>query len=338
MTLSKDSISSDTAMEARISDQNLKASHPFPLRKLPLEVRRKIYWHYLVDTRNPSAKIIYLTKLNDDWRDPPSPLLLVNSQVRAEILDLVKKWPINIRVTHQGIHFNSLAETCFIAQPRSRDYGSIPHLVIDIWPPHPDRPTDLIDIWRHLRKLRAELIAIPLLQRLTFFFAENEMATWTYDGKALDIRHPHWLKHTESRANDVTYIANLFGYISATRARFNPPRGLKPGEPTEQVRTQLRNVSAMMMGLIPPVEDAYSEDSEERAYLQDDLDFLAELRLQTEGAKIARNKLDAMTNHGRVRLTPERWEDFIAVWSPHFGNLTPDEFKGKKHYVYMDDP
>lgn len=210
--------------------------------------------------------------------------------------------------------------------------------MIEIWPPHPDRPTDLIDIWRHLRKLRAELIAVPLLQRVSFFFAENELATWTYDGKALDILHPRWLKITESRYNDVTYIINLFGGISATRAHFNPPRGLKPGEPTEQVRTQLRNVNAMMMGLIPPVEDAYSEESEELADLQDWLDLAAELRLRRKGAKIARNKLDAMTNHGRVRLTPERWEDFIAVWSPHFERLTSDEFKRKKHYVYMDDP
>lgn len=113
----------------------IKTSDPFPLRKLPLELRRKIYRHYLLDTRNPSAKTIYLNKVNDGWRDPPSPLLLVNSQVRAEILDLVQKWPITLRVTHQGIHFDSLAETCFIAQQRSKDYGSIPHLVIDIWPP-----------------------------------------------------------------------------------------------------------------------------------------------------------------------------------------------------------
>ena len=90
-------------MEATISDQNLKASEPFPLRRLPLELRRQIYHYHLMITRRPSREDIYRRKVLDGSRDPPSPLLLVNSQVRAEVLDLLRIWPILLRVAHQGI-------------------------------------------------------------------------------------------------------------------------------------------------------------------------------------------------------------------------------------------
>ncbi|CAF9942379.1 MAG: hypothetical protein ALECFALPRED_009718 [Alectoria fallacina] len=326
-------------MEAAISDQNLKASKPFPMRQLPLEVRRKIYQHNLMATRHPSPKAIYLKNVPDGSRDPPSPLLLVDSQVRNEVLDLVQIWPIFLRVTHQGIQFGSLAETCFIAQQRSRNYGSISHLVVEIWPPHPDRPTDAIDIWRHLRKLRAELRAVPLLQRISFLFADNEMASWTHNGKALDLLDSDGDDTKPLKwCNDVTYIMDLFARISAASARFYLPHGLKPGETTEHVRTRLRTVNAMIMGRIPIVEEAYSEEDKEEAEFQDWLDDYTESRLQIKGAKIARDKLDVMTRQGRMRLTQGQWEDFIAVWSPHFESLSPKGYKGKLHYVYEDDP
>lgn len=334
MTTSKDVVSSDTAMEAMISDQDLKASEPFPLRQLPLELRRKIYRHNLMATRNPSPKAIYLKKLPDGLRDPPSALLLVNSQVRTEVLDLVQTWPIFLRVTHQGIQFGSVAETCFIAQQCSRDYGSIHHLVVEIWPPHPDRPTDAIDIWRHLRNLRAELRAVPLLQRISFLFADNEMASWTHNGNAIDLLDSGGYD-TEPLAwcNDVTYIMDLFARISAASARFYLPHGLKPGETTEHVRTRLRSVNAMIMGRIPIVEETYTEEDEERAVFQDWVDDCRESKLRMKGAEIARDKLDVMTRQGRMQLTQGQWEDFIAVWSPHFESLLFQEFKGKLHYV-----
>lgn len=340
MTTSKESNSSDTAMEATINDQNLNASEPFLLRRLPLELRRRIYQYNLMATRNPSPKAVYQNRISHRSRDPPSPLLLVNSQVRAEVLDLVQIWPIFLRVTHQGIQFGSMAETCFIARQIPRDYGSIPHLAVEIWPPHPDRPTDVLDIWRHLREFRAELQAISPLQRITFMFDENEIASWTRDGKALDLLDPCG-KNTqllEWGYNDITYIMDLFARVSAKYARFYLPSGLRPGKATENIRTWLWNVNAMMRGLIPIMEDTYSEEDKEEAGYQDWLDEHVEGRLQRDGAMIARDKLDVMTRQGRRRLTQRQWEHFIDELSPHFGMLAPESFKGKLHYVYEDDP
>lgn len=307
-------------MEAAISDQNLKASEPFPLRQLPLELRRKIYLHTLMATRSPSPEAIYLKMVSHDLSDPPSSLLLVNSQVRTEVLDMVKTWPIFLRVTHQGIQFTSLAETCFIAQQCSSDYGSIPHLAVEIWPPYPDRPTDAIDIWRHLRRLRAQLRAVPLLQRISFVFADNNMASWIRNGEPLDL--------LESSGNDITYIMELFARISAASARFYARQVLNPGE------TRLLAINATTTGGISMVEGADSEEDEEDEEYQDWWDDQEESRLQREGAKIARDKLDIMTRQGTMRLLEGQWENFIAVWSPHFESLTSKEFKGKLHYVY----
>ena len=139
-----------------------------------------------------------------------------------------------------------MAETCFIAQQIPRDYGSIPHLVVEIWPPHPDRPTDVIDIWRHLRKFRAELQGIPPLRRISFLFENNEIASWTHEGKALNLLDPcgENTKLLEWGYNDVTYIMDLFARVSAKYARFYLPRGLEPGNPTKNVSNWLRNVNA----------------------------------------------------------------------------------------------
>ena len=326
MTTSEDLISSNTAM-----------SEHFPLRKLPLELRREIYFHHLLITRHPSPKVIYRKKVPLSPRDPPSALLLVNRQVRSEVLDLhlVQRLPILLRVTHQGTQFSSLAETCFIAQQCSRDYDGIPHLVVDIWPPHPDRPTDAIDIWRHLRKLRAELIAVPQLQKISFLFRNNKVASWTHNGKALN--------HLESGSyekghNDIIWIMDLFSRIRATSARRHLPDGLEPSDITDSIVTQLDYVAGGIMGYWPIDEDAYSEEDKEQAEFQDWLDEGTESRLQRKGAEIARNKLDEMTQKGNRRLTRAEWDDFIDQWWPHFETLLPKDFKEKPHYVYEDDP
>lgn len=289
---------------------------------------------YLIDSRSPSPEIIYLGRKSLCSKDPPSPLLLVSSQVHAEVLDTVQTSAISLRVTHQGIQFDSFAETCFIAQRLSRDYASIPGLVITIWPPHPDRPTDLIAIWRHLRKLRRELRDVPSLQQLSFFFENNEMAGWTHKGKALDLLHPR--KDNESPFNDVTCIMDLFSRVRAAKATWFLPLGLRRSETTDNIRDWRNAVHDMMMGRMPVDEDVYSEETEEESSMQDSCDEDTESNLQYEGAMIAIDKLDAMNR----RLFVDEWERFIELWCPHFESLGLEEyggFKGEDHYIYTVD-
>ncbi len=91
-----------------------------------------------------------------------------------------------------------------------------------------------------------------------------------------------------------------------------------------------------MMGRVPIDGDFYREEDEEQAEMQDEWDELRELHLQRDGVRIARDKVDRMTGGGsrNHRLTMNQWEDFIAVWSPDFDKLGPDEFKGMRRDVW----
>ena len=297
----------------KTADQTQKAPKSFPLLRLPLELRCQIYIRYLFIYRSPTPEVIYLRRKPLSSKDSPSPLLLVNSQVRAEVLDVVQTIPISIRVTHQGIQFDSLAETCFIAQKRSRDYASIPRLFITIWPPLPDRPIDVIAIWRNLRKLRRELRDVPSLQRVDFLFENNEMAGWTDKGKALDLLNP--VNDDEWPFNDLTDIMNLFSRVRATKAIWTLPFGLRRSETTDNIRSWRNAYQAMMMGRIPVDEDAYREETEEESSRQDEIDEYTAWELQWKNTQIARDKLDAMP--GRISMF--EWQDFIELWSPNFG-------------------
>ena len=329
---SKDLISIDVTND----DQDSKASKPFPLQQLPLELRRQIYHYHLMLTRHPPPKAIYFER--ECSRDPPSPLLSVSSQVRAEVLDLVQTWPIYLRVTRHGTRLGNLAETWLIAQQHSRDHGSIIHIVVEIWPPLEDRPVDMIDTWRHLRAIRM-LCAIPRLKKITVFFSDNEMASWLINGHAISLlncltsyRH----QMAPFPENDVAHIMNLFSRMSPVNVCFQLPLGLGPGKPTEGVLHSLPVANEMMMGLVPNNDQGYSDDDEDEVKYQNVLDLEREDLLRQAGAAIAVQKLDIITERGAIRLTQAQWEDFIGFWSPDFSMLR-DGWKGKLHYVQDEE-
>ena len=301
--------------------------------RLPVEIRREIYRFSLFNSQSPSAKYIYLSGLAINSRDPPSPLLQVNGQIRDEVIELIQTYPITLRVTHHGRHFDGLAETCFIAQRRPRDYSTISHLVIEIWPPHPDRPVDMIHIWRHLRQLRTELRHMPLLKQVSFFFRDNEISTWTLDGKPLDVLRSRSMVFLGMGVDDITTIMDLFTRVRVAEATFHMPHGLTPGETTESVRDFIQASNAMMMGRIPIDEDVYNDEDAEDASYQDWVDESCEADLEIAGAEIAQDKLDAM----RGLLSYDEWDEFIKIWSPKFGYIYrrgfEDEDDWRLHYV-----
>lgn len=287
--------------------------------RLPLEIRRMIYEFTLFSSQSPSAKSIYFSRLPVNWRDPPSPLLLVNGQIRDEVIELVQKYPITLRVTHQGPHFDGLAETCFIAQRRPRDYSKTSHLVIEIWPPHPQRPVDMIRTWRHLRQLRTELRNMAPLKQLSLFFKDNEMSTWTLHGKPLDTmicRCPMYSPFLGIGVDDVTTIMDLFTRVRVAKATFHMPRGLAPGERTESIRRFIQDANAMMMGRIPIHEDVYDDEDEEDARHRDWIEEDCEGRMGIRGGRIARAKLNALTRGGTINFLSHReWDYFVETWS-----------------------
>ena len=315
-----------------MADRSPKTTRDFPLLQLPLALRHQIF-SISLHSRKPSAESIYLRREADGSRDKPSPLLFVNKQIRLEVIDLLQRSPITIQVTHQSARFDSLGETCLIAQQRSRSYSEIENFRIEIWPPHPDRPTDIVDIWRHLRKLRKNLLGMSRIKKISISFPNNKMAAWTQNGRVLTLFDPDNQEPSISERgyNDITEIADLFSRVRAENAHFQPPCGLKRDRTSGRCVGLLREAQSMMMGQIPIDGDTYDDESEGQAEYQDDFELVRETVLQLRGAEIARDKLDRMTNHGFYKMHRREFEDFVERWSPKFNKLYP-AFKEEKYY------
>ena len=115
-----------------------------PLLRLPLELRSWIYKYNLMLSRCPSPEDVYSKVLCEVWKDIPSPLLAVNRQVRDEVCEILRReCAISLRVTGQGINFDSLALSSFTAYQQCTFTGNIRRLRIEVWAPHPERPVKL---------------------------------------------------------------------------------------------------------------------------------------------------------------------------------------------------
>ena len=138
------------------SPQSFQQSH---FMRLPCEIRQLIYTnnldYSLLQHRVPYAlhRAVYYENLSDAWTDQPSPLLLLNKRILCEVSDVLQHIPVILRVTGQGMAFDSAGLSACIARDVHGDYGRIPHLVVEVWPPHADRPVEMLYIWDHMRRL-----------------------------------------------------------------------------------------------------------------------------------------------------------------------------------------
>lgn len=180
-----------------------------PFIRKPVELRLEIYKHALMISRSPRPQDVHENILSDTWKDVPTPLLYVNRQIRAELCDCLKRGCYTVRVTAQDIEFDSFALSCFIAQQRRKDLNGERRLIVEIWPPHPERPVDVYHIWKNVQKLRNNLRAIPHLKELHIIFLENDIATWSHGGKALQLLDSMKQPKEDLRFSDVGLILGL---------------------------------------------------------------------------------------------------------------------------------
>ena len=163
------------------------------------------------------------------------------------------------------------------------------------------------------------------------------MMKWTVDGEPLNILKSKSETFLGLGEDDITTIMDLFARVRVAKATFHMPDGLAPGETTEFVSDFLQSTTAMMMGRIPVDEDVYDTEDEGDEIWQDSVDSGCEWALGCEGACIARDKLDRMTNKGTGYLSYREWYNFIDIWHPEFELLydkkLKDERDWRKQYV-----
>ncbi|KAL8783398.1 MAG: hypothetical protein Q9213_004657 [Squamulea squamosa] len=115
---------------------------------LPLELRRIIYRLILKSTfkKHRDRRAFHAVYHQATWVDRPFPLLQVSKQVLTEVSDFLRPIPVFIRVTAKGIAFDDLGLASATAQGFHRDWdlGKMSHIVVKIWPPHRERPVEIV--------------------------------------------------------------------------------------------------------------------------------------------------------------------------------------------------
>ena len=297
-----------------------------PLLQLPLELRRIIYYKSILASRCPTPEEVYERNFGAIWEDVPSPLLAVNKQIRDEVFDVLHKAAFTMRVTSYGASFDMLGLSCFIAQQRPKSYSGLPKLIIEIWPPHPDRPIETYNINCHIRDLRNELRATSVgIASLIIRFRENKIAKWTRDdGQArfdLDLN---------PRFSDIGKVLHQFACVTnVTKAQICLPPSLNRYDKNDEVKRQAMDVLDAMEGNGPLAHELHYTMG---GFGTSDLEEWYFKRVTTQEA---RAKLDAITFDGSHKMSEAEWLAFTEVW-PHFETLTEwDEggrFKGEWHY------
>lgn len=254
------------------------------------------------------------------------------------MIDLLRQSPFTLRITWQDKQFDALALSSFIVQQRRKNYN-VPHLVVEIWPPHPDRPIDAYCIYEHLRLLREDLRGFSRVSKLDVIFLENNVGTWLENGKpsnSLGIDDP---KSAEGPPfSDICLMMELFERLTNVEtARIFIPDSFV-GERYQELREYAQKTEEIIMGtwvLEPDAEmkqlDAILKKHRIEKNLPEDFIDYAEPILKTRTARIARKKLQAATKLGRM------WEfefaEFTEIW-PHFEFL--DKYDGDGEFRESD--
>ena len=214
--------------------------------------------------------------------------------------------------------------SCFIAQQRPKSYGGLQELIIEIWPPHPDRPIEMYNIYYHVRELRDKLRATTGgIPRLVIDFMENEIAKWTRDGQPrFDLEYEP--RFQDIFGSDVAQILDHFTCVTnVTKAYINLPPSSKDYEDlADRVCETMEGHDTLAHHIKYILSDHGISEFEERYFK----------RLT---AVKARAKLDALTINGAYKMADDEWFTLTEVW-PHFEILSEwsegGVFKGEGHY------
>lgn len=181
----------------------------FPFLDLPLELRREVYSHQL----QLSSPLFAFEAHEQAKLDIP--ILRFSKQIYGEVLDMLKyQTTFHLRISWQGVTLNGLLLRDIKSHPTGLDDSDrIPKMRIQIYPPHPKQPMDMVHIWRHTQKLCNEFDRLSHLEHVSLEFIENEIGTWSgEDG------FPHDTLRQGFGESDVDSILHLFSFLTNVSA------------------------------------------------------------------------------------------------------------------------
>lgn len=298
---------------------------PFPFMRLPLEIRLQIYKDHFIDRYCPSPTEVHEMVLDPDYWTKSSPAILqVSKVVNAEVEDLLQhETTFNMRICWQDATFDGFAMSCFRAKGKRPDYDHIAHLRLEIYPPHPQRPIDMVQIWRHVQKLCSDLQEACCIPHLSIHFMENEYAGWDYDGTPQETMYASYT--SDQIPSDILHILDLFKLLkNMGKVEIHLPESLIEDMSLQQLRQTTED--AMMK--IKPMDDEHQkkviETLEEKIAEQESyLKFFTGSRSQ--------EKLDELCGYGHWISKPH-YDIFEKIW-PHRDCICEWDYKKGSEYI-----
>ena len=223
---------------------------PFPFMRLPVEIRLQVYKVYLYDRYSISPAEIHEMILGPGHRTKsPAPILQVSKAITAEVKDLLQQEKtFSLRICWQDATFDGLVRSCWWARGTRLGYEDIAHLRIEVYPPHKDRPTDMVHFWKHVKNLCDDLRQAFCLQHLSIHFMENEYAAWSLVGKPLDTIGFDY--NRKSLPSDISLILDLFKTLTRVKeAQIHLPFSLKQNVGLQGLRQRTEDVMMKIKSL-----------------------------------------------------------------------------------------
>ncbi|KAI4233935.1 MAG: hypothetical protein LQ352_008208 [Teloschistes flavicans] len=315
----------------------------FPLTKLPPELRRMVYRFCFEDSDYESCDdqdalhdAVYRDNIQRAGAHKSLSLLRLNKQFFDVVSGVLRYLPLRItmRVTAQGIALEKIAIIPGTNR-RSKDNCEMEtHYMMEIWPPHLDRPVEAFYIWNHMRLFRERMKAFNSRRALLLRFIDNRSFGWAPFGRpscdlsSLLVRDQNYDEWTRDR-NDMAIIVNLFATRTSVQAAHH---SLSISRPDCLYALQPRWQVCMVRGIMersfrPPIKDQLFEEVMIEA-------GQADLKYRT--ACIALEKLRRITRLGKAKIC-ERYFDKLATPWPFFELLQGREggptYEGKWFYA-----
>ncbi|KAL8950190.1 MAG: hypothetical protein Q9222_003768 [Ikaeria aurantiellina] len=316
-----------------------EAPQPAAFFRLPLELRRMIYRQALKITtpkRSTLEKHVYFGNIKDLRIHQPCCLPLICRQIQGEVADFLHRAPVFMRITPQGIVLDSHDRAVAFALGMHRDLSTIKCLNVEIWPPGPDRPVDLLYIWYHMRRLRDRLKRSSKVPKINIRFPDNKRAAWTsrcVETDYLPIPQPYRFSGSsfDRSITDIKCILNLLATLSnVTDANIRPPWPFF----TRHIggKRYIRTLIARMEGRKPPATDV--------TYIETlNFDEVA-LDLKRRTARLFQKGIERLTCNGMYKMSQDDW-DYLTQRPPYLETLDSFkwiDFEGKWHFVWPAGP
>ena len=277
-----------------------------------------IYEEHLMSQSHTPAEIIHeqpLSTLRLVWRPT---LLAVSRQINDEISDLFRKQTTSThRISWQEARFDGPSICSFRARDQKPEHG-MEHLRVEIYPPHEDRPMDMVHIWRGLEELRDALEYLWRPERLSILFMENESASWSQNGRLRDSMDLSLFRSRSQTCafSDISYAFDILETVDdIPDVSVHLTVSLRCLEEVQEWRTII--VDDMMA--LP----AYGEVSviQNREFHTRQIDK-AEIRLKEATGKSSRAIIEDICDHGRRKISPEELHRLKQIWP--YTDVLPD--------------